>query len=164
MNDSEMSPIKQHQISSFVMANADRERIPVRWEPRSGGMTARELSRPFSSMGRAINAMGVLLEAAGGSRGDVRQAAAAFSLIGAGIEVAASLRAIWQAFTAAKAAEGTAHLAKWGPAALAVGATAAAGVAAYIIMMDRREFNFEGDYSKPSGQRKMQAQMATEGL
>jgi ferric-dicitrate binding protein FerR (iron transport regulator) len=107
----------------------------------------------------AVSAMSQIAALSGQGNEDLIKAAAALQMTAGALEVISALRGVLQLRTAIKAAEAAAHITKWGPAALAVGAAAAGGAAIYALTMEQQEFNFEGDYSTGAGQREMMMQL-----
>lgn len=156
---SELIPLTKEQAAQFGMARADRERIHIKWDPKVGKVGVAELRKPIMGAAAAVAAMSQIAGLSGKNNEDLVKAAAALQLTAGALEVLGALRGLLQLRTAAKAAEAAAHLAKWGPAALVVGAAAAGGAAIYALTMEQREFNFDGDYSTPAGQREMMRQV-----
>lgn len=142
-----------------AMASADLPAVPVRWDPQVARVSLNDLRKPLLGAATAASAMAQIASLSGRENDDLVKAAAALQLAAGGLEVISALRGLLQLRTALKATEGAAHLAKWGPAALAVGAAAAGGAAIYALTMEQREFNFEGDYSGDAGRRQMMMDM-----
>lgn len=146
-------------MADLALADADRPAIPVRWEPQVAKISANDLRKPIMGAASAAAAMAQIASLSGDNNEELVKAAAALQMAAGALEVISALRGVLQLRTALKSAEAAAHLAKWGPAALAVGAAAAGGAAVYALTMDQQDFNFEGDYSTPAGQRQMMMQM-----
>ncbi len=91
----------------------------------------------FNSLAGQLNTVTSSLKTLGIDMTALQTTAAAFQLIGGSGQVIAGIIAAKESYNAVKAAEGTAHLAKYGPYALAVGAVAVAGGYAMGQLIER---------------------------
>jgi len=164
MNDAELTPIRREAMSSYVMMSADLDTIPTTYDPKIGKIRPEQLHKPFNDASRALAGMATLLSVAGATNETAMKAAATFQLISAGVEITAGFQTLYEALTALKTAEAMAHLTKYGPLIPIFVAGAVAGAVAFSMIMESREYNFTGDYSGASGQRRLQAQIAQEGI
>lgn len=162
--EAELTPISSGEVGDFVMMKADLDTIPSTYDPKIAKLNPEQLKKPFNDAARAISAMGTLMAYAGASSEEAMKAAACFQLISAGVEISGGFQALFEALTALKTAEGTAQLSKYTVAAPIVAAAAMAGMISLIMIMESQEFNFSGDYSGSSGSRKLQSQIAKEGI
>lgn len=85
--------------------------------PASSGETVNALAGQISSISGALRTLGIDFNS-------LQTTAAAFQLIGGSAQILKGIIAAKQAYNAARAAEGIAHLAKYGPYAPAVAVTA----------------------------------------
>ncbi len=153
----ELTPLTRAQAAEF--REMDRPPVPVRWDPQVAGLSLADVRKPVMGAAAAVSAMSQIAALSGQGNEDLIKAAAALQMTAGALEVISALRGVLQLRTAIKAAEAAAHITKWGPAALAVGAAAAGGAAIYALTMEQQEFNFEGDYSTGAGQREMMMQL-----
>lgn len=91
----------------------------------------------LNSLAGQLNSVNTSLHALGIDLGALRTTAAAFQLIGGSAQVIKGLISAKQAYNTVRAAWGAANIAKWGPGALAVGATAVAGGVLMGQMIER---------------------------
>ena len=91
----------------------------------------------LTSLAGQLNSVTSSLRTLGIDLGALRTTAAAFQLIGGTGQVIKGIISAKQAYNTAKAAWGAAHIAKWGPGALAVGGMAVAGGVAMGQLIER---------------------------
>lgn len=156
---SELTPLTRAQAAEFGMATADLVAPAITWDPKVGAVDVTQVRRTVGAAAGAAQAMGQIMTLAGRSNEQAVKAAAALQLTAGGLEVLSALRGLTSTLAAVKYAEGSAALAKWGPAGLVVAGIAAGGAAAYAFTMDSREYNFTADYSTEAGQRHMMTQL-----
>jgi len=166
MSDSELSPIKQHQVSGFVMASVDLDSVELNLPLKTPSAANLANFRTAigglkTGTGRMASSMSQLGLLSGAMGEDVGKVIATVQLVSAGASILSALEAIYDLRTAAKIAEGIAHLAKYLVLAPVVAgfAIAAAVVFGEIISEQTRQFDFTGDYSTPAGTRLMQRQL-----
>ena len=88
------------------------------------------LAGKISQTSNALRTLGIDIDA-------LQKTAAAFQMIGGTGEIIKGIISAKQAYATAKAAWGTANIAKWGPGAFAVGAAAVAGGVAMGALIER---------------------------
>jgi hypothetical protein len=91
----------------------------------------------LTSLGRSIGQISNSLRSLGVDMGALQATSAAFQMVGGSAQILKGLIATYNAYNAFKAAEGTAHLAKYGLGALGVAALATAGGVAMGVMIER---------------------------
>lgn len=169
--DGELDPIKRDQVSGFVMMGADLDVLPPGYQPMSADPAT--LANMKSALGGAkssLNSMvtsmatiGLINENMGE---DVTKVMAAVQLIGGGAQLMSAMRVLHDIQTVQKTSEGLAHIARYGPGAVVVGAVAIGAAIAYEFMIreQTRQYEFRGDYSNPAGIRSLQRQIESAGV
>lgn len=164
----ELDPIAKDQVSGYAMMRADLDALKLDLPLRStspatlNGMRSvlTGARRASSGMATSMGQIGLL---SGSSSEDLMKVVAAVQLVSGGAQILAALEAVYDLWTAGKIAVGTASLSKYMILApvIAVAAIGAGVVYEQMISEQTRQFDFQGDYSTPAGQRLMQRQLAS---